>query len=54
MDLFNLFYYGVICGCLAVASGRIESNIARIVTGIVVGFIAATVLPYLRAFIGIG
>ena len=53
MDLFNFFYFALIFGCLTVASGRMVSNVARIVTWIVVGMVAGGVLPYLRSLIGI-
>ena len=53
MDPVTLVYYGAICGLLAVASPRLTPVAVRLLAGIVIGLVAAGVLPVLRAVLGL-
>jgi hypothetical protein len=53
MDPVTMTYYGVICGGLAVVSPRLSPAAVRVVFGLVVGLLAAAVLPALRQATGL-
>ena len=53
MDVTALVYYGAICGLLAVASPRLTPVAVRLLAGIVVGLVAAGLLPALRGAFGL-
>jgi len=49
MDFVTLAYYGLICGILSLAAPRLGNRMVRLAIGVVVGLIAAGVLPLARA-----
>jgi hypothetical protein len=53
MDPVTLIYYGAICGLLAVAAPRLTPTVVRLLCGVVVGLVAAGVLPALRGVLGL-
>lgn len=48
MDPVGLIYYGLVCGCLSLAGGRIAHPALRFGIGVAVGVVAVTILPLLR------
>ena len=48
MDPVTLVYYGAICGCLAVVAPRFATPWPRFAVGVLVGLVAAGILPALR------
>jgi len=52
MDLFNIVYYGLICGLLGAFAPKLGKRNVRFVIGIAIGVIAATLLPEVRSAIG--
>jgi hypothetical protein len=54
MDPVNMAYYAAVCGLLAAASPLLQGVVARVAAGAVVGLIAAAVLPWVRAWAGLG
>ncbi len=52
-DPVTLFYYAIICGCLALASPRLRTMRTRLAAGLIVGVLAALLLPVLRGVIGL-
>ncbi len=52
MDVTALVFYGLVCGGLGWAGPRLGAPMVRFGIGVVVGIIAASVLPLLRAAIG--
>ena len=53
MDPVNLAFYGLVCGTLAAFSPSLGSRVMRAVVGVVVGLIAAGLLPVLRGVAGL-
>jgi hypothetical protein len=49
MDVFNLFYYGIVCAILTWWAPKKPGQ--RLVAGFCTGAIAAGGLPYIRSFI---
>ena len=52
MDPVTMSYYATICALLGLGAGRLSSALLRILLGVVVGLIAAALLPIFRARIG--
>ena len=52
-DPATIAWYGAICGLLSLAAPRIGNRTARLIAGIVIGIVAATALPLLRARMGL-
>ncbi|MDU8911372.1 hypothetical protein [Aestuariicoccus sp. MJ-SS9] len=52
MDFVALGFYAVVCGLLGLAGPRLGPPTVRFGIGAVVGLIAVTVLPLLRAALG--
>lgn len=53
MDPVNLAFYGLVCGTLAAFAPSLGSRVARAVLGVIVGLIAAGLLPMLRGMAGL-
>ena len=53
MDPVTMTFYGAICGLLAALSPSAASRWTRFGLGIVVGLVAAGVLPFIRRSFGI-
>ncbi len=53
MDPITMTYYASVCAALGYGAGRINRAALRIATGVIVGLIAAALLPGLRAALGI-
>jgi hypothetical protein len=53
MDPVSLTYYAIVCGCLAVASPRLNPLAVRVIVGVAVGLLAAVLLPVLRRATGL-
>ncbi len=53
MDAVTLTYYGLVCGLLSLASPRLTRGGLRFAVGVVVGLVAAGVLPALRHAAGL-
>lgn len=51
MDALSLLYYGLICGALGWAGPRLGKPAIRFGIGVLVGLVAAGVLPALKAMI---
>lgn len=49
MDIVTLVYYAAVCGILSLAAPYIGRRIIRLSIGVLVGVIAAAVLPAARA-----
>lgn len=49
MDVVTLAYYAAICGALSVAAPYMGNRLVRLALGVLVGLIAAAVLPMARA-----
>jgi hypothetical protein len=49
MDLFNIVYYGAICGVLGVSAPLLSRRAVRFGVGIGVGVLGAMLLPVLRS-----
>ncbi len=52
-DGITIAYYAAICGALASIAPRVRSGMGRIATGAAVGILAATLLPAVRASVGL-
>jgi hypothetical protein len=52
-DPINLLFYAAVCGSLAVYAPTAGGRFARFVLGVVVGLIAATLLPLLKGLAGL-
>ena len=52
MDPISLTFYAAVCGLLSLFAPSLGGRIPRLAIGAVVGVIAATVLPLLRAALG--
>ena len=52
MDIFNIVYYGIICGILGVSAPFLEGRAIRFIVGILVGVIGASLLPILKSILG--
>ena len=53
LDPVTLTYYAIVCGCLAWVSPRLGPTIARLMAGVIVGVVAALLLPLLRRAAGL-
>lgn len=53
MDFVTVSYYALVCGLLGLAGPRLGAPVLRLVIGGIVGILAATMLPSLRALLGI-
>lgn len=53
MDPVTMVFYAAVCGLLAAVSPSFGARIHRAAYGIVIGAIAAFVLPTIRAALGI-
>ncbi len=51
MDPVSLVYYAIICGVLCWAGPRIGGPVLRVIAGVIVGMLAAGVLPALKAML---
>ena len=51
MDPLSLIYYAIVCGGLAVFLERISGRMMRLVVGLAVGAISASILPFVRTFL---
>jgi len=49
MDPIALAYYAIVCGALSCCAPLIGGILARLAIGVVVGLVAAALLPMLRA-----
>lgn len=49
MDFVTLAYYAAICGLLSVAAPYLGNRLVRLTLGVLVGVIAAALLPLARA-----
>ncbi len=54
LDPISLVYYAIVCGLLGIFAPRLRTAPIRFATGVVVGLIAAGLLPALRGMIGGG
>ena len=52
MDPISLTFYAVICGILSLFAPKLGGRVPRLAIGAVVGLVAATILPVLRAALG--
>jgi len=52
MDPVSLVYYAIICGVLCWAGPRIGGPVPRVLAGVVMGVLAAGVLPALKGMLG--
>jgi hypothetical protein len=52
MDPVNLTYYAVVCGGLAAYSPSVANRILRMVVGLGVGGLSASLLPIVHFFLG--
>jgi len=52
MDIFNIVYYGIICGILGVSAPFIEGRTIRFIVGIFVGVVGASLLPAMKSILG--
>jgi hypothetical protein len=53
MDPVNLVFYAAVCGALAAYAPTAGRRSARFLLGVVVGLIAAALLPLLKGFVGL-
>lgn len=53
MDPVGLVYYAAICGLLCWAGPRIGGPVLRVIAGVIVGVLAASVLPGLKSMLGL-
>ncbi|MCW1933321.1 hypothetical protein [Pararhodobacter zhoushanensis] len=53
MDPVTAVYYATICAALSFAAGRLRSGMVRIILGVVIGAIAASLLPDIRGMLGV-
>jgi hypothetical protein len=53
MDPVTMVFYGGICGALALWSPWVENRWGRFGAGVVVGLVAALILPVVRRTLGI-
>ncbi len=53
MDSVNIVFYAIICGTLAAYAPTAGGRAARFVLGIVVGAIAASLLPLVKSLAGL-
>jgi len=51
MDVIALSFYAVICGVLGWAAPNLGAPVVRLGIGAVVGVIAASLLPYVKAML---
>lgn len=51
MEPISLAFYATVCGVLSVAAPRLGGFLPRLLTGALVGVIAALILPFLRGLI---
>lgn len=49
MDPVTLTYYALICGLLSVAAPYLGNRLVRLAVGVLVGLVAAALLPLARA-----
>jgi hypothetical protein len=54
MDILALTFYACICGVLSAVAPRFGSTLSRIGLGIIVGALAAFILPLLRGIVSSG
>ena len=52
MEPISLAFYAVVCGVLSLVAPNLGGMIPRLLTGAIVGVVAATVLPFLRGMMG--
>ncbi|MDD9921494.1 MAG: hypothetical protein OXQ92_04310 [Boseongicola sp.] len=52
MDPFTLTFYAIVCGILSAIAPNLGGIAPRLITGAVVGVVAAAALPFLRGMIG--
>lgn len=52
MDITALVYYGLVCGGLGWAGPRLGAPLLRFGIGVVVGIVAVSLLPAVRALLG--
>jgi len=52
MDLFAIIYFALIGAFLALSAVKLSSGFHRLLYGLCLGIIAATALPFLRAYWG--
>ncbi len=53
MDPVTMTYYATVCAALSLGAGRLHSALLRILSGVVVGLIAAAMLPSVRGVLGL-
>jgi len=53
MDPIVITFYAVVCGVLGWAAPKLGGSVMRLGVGAIVGVIAVTVLPLVRAVIGL-
>lgn len=53
MDPVTMAFYGIICGGLAAAAPSLHRTWARVLAGVLVGVVAAALLPFLRGATGL-
>lgn len=53
IDATAIAWYAVICGVLSALAPSFGGRLARIIVGGIVGIVAATVLPMVRALTGL-
>ncbi|SNR32831.1 hypothetical protein [Puniceibacterium sediminis] len=53
MDPITLTFYATVCACLSAVAPRVPRLPVRLAIGALVGLVAATLLPFLRAAAGI-
>lgn len=52
MDPVTMTYYATVCAALSAGSGRLPNVALRVLAGVLVGLIAAALLPSFRALTG--
>jgi hypothetical protein len=52
VDVVTLIYYAAICGALGYAAPSVGAPLLRVALGVVVGIVAAALLPMLRGSFG--
>jgi hypothetical protein len=53
MDTFPIAFYAALCGLVGVAAPRFSRWPARLGFGALIGVVAATALPHIRAIFGL-
>ena len=53
MDPVTMTYYAAVCAALGLGAGGVHSSVLRVALGVMVGLVAAALLPSVRGFLGL-